>query len=96
VSEREQVESRAMIMLGLMSFYGFLGGSLMIEFDEDWCMDLISVFPGVVAFEVTFPFDQILQGLAPPLGLVRTYLFYFVFFFPINQIRWWSGKVWSV
>jgi hypothetical protein len=32
----------------------------MIEFDEGWCVDLIGIFPGVVAFRVSFPFDQIL------------------------------------
>jgi hypothetical protein len=31
-----------------------------IEFDEHWGMDLIGVLPSVVAFRVTFPFDQIL------------------------------------
>ena len=40
----------------------------MIEFDEFGRVDLISVFPGVIAFQVTLPFDQILQGFAPPPG----------------------------
>jgi hypothetical protein len=31
-----------------------------IEFDEHGCVDWISILPGVVAFEVSFPFDQIL------------------------------------
>jgi hypothetical protein len=49
-----------MFMLDLLSFYGFLGGGLMIEFDELGCVDLISVLPGVIAFGVSLPFDQIL------------------------------------
>jgi hypothetical protein len=47
-------------MLNSSSFYGSLDGGLMIEFDESWSMDLIGVFPSVVAFRVTFPFDQVL------------------------------------
>jgi hypothetical protein len=56
-------------------------------------MDLIGILPGVVAFGVTLPLDQILQGLALPPGLVGVYLLHFVFFFPINQIRWQSREV---
>jgi hypothetical protein len=37
-----------------------LGVRLVIKFDEGQGMDLIGVFPGVVTFEVAFPFDQIL------------------------------------
>jgi hypothetical protein len=66
---------------------------LVIEFDELGCMDLISVFPSVVAFRVALSFDQILQGLGAPPGPMGTYLLHFIFLFPINQIRWRSGKV---
>jgi hypothetical protein len=69
---------------------------LMVEFDELGCMDLIGVFPSIVAFGVTLPFDQILQGLEPPPGPMGTYLLHFIFLFPINQIRWRSGKVGAV
>jgi hypothetical protein len=55
-----------------------------IEFDEYGCMNLIGVFPGIVAFGVSFPFDQILQGLAPPPGPMGTYLLHFVFCFSLN------------
>jgi hypothetical protein len=67
-----------------------------IEFDERGCMNLISVFPSVVTFGISFPFDQILQGLVPPPGLMGTYLLHFILFFPINQIQWWLGEVWAV
>ena len=36
---------------------------LVIEFDQIWGMCLIGVFPGVVAFGVSFPFDQVLELL---------------------------------
>jgi hypothetical protein len=67
-----------------------------IEFDELRRMDLIGIFPGVVAFGVACPFDQALQGFGPPPGPMGTDLFYFVFFFSINQIRWRSGEIWAV
>jgi hypothetical protein len=81
---------------GFYGFHGLPGIHLVIQFDECWCMDLIGVFPSVVAFRVTFPFDQILQGLALPPGLVGMYLLHFVLFFSINQIRWWLGEVGAV
>ena len=82
--------------LNSLSFYAVLKGSLVIKFDEHGRMNLIGVFPSIVAFGVTLPFDQVLQGLAPPPGLVGTYLFHFIFFFPINQIGWWTGEVWPM
>jgi hypothetical protein len=56
-------------------------------------MDLIGVLPGVIAFGVALPFDQILQGPAPPPGPMGAYLFDFVLSFAINQIWQGSGKV---
>jgi hypothetical protein len=67
-----------------------------IKFDECGGMDLIGVFPSVVAFRVTFPFDQVLQGLAVPPSLVCVDLFHFVFLFSINQIRGGSCEVWAM
>jgi hypothetical protein len=67
-----------------------------IEFDELRRMDLIGVFPGVVAFGVACPFDQVLQSFGLPPGPMGMDLFYFVFFFSINQIRWRSGEVWAM
>jgi hypothetical protein len=79
-----------------MCFYGLQGSSLVIKFDEGRCMDLIGIFPGVVAFGIALPFDQVLPGLATPPSLVSADLFYFIFLFSINQIRRWSGKVGSM
>jgi hypothetical protein len=67
-----------------------------VKFDELRRVNLIGVFPSVVAFRVTCPFDQVLQGPGPPPDPMGTDLFHFVFFFPINQIWWWSGEVWTV
>jgi hypothetical protein len=76
-------------------FYAVQGISLVIEFDEVRCMDLIGIFPSVVALGVTLPFDQILQGSLVPMPSVSTDLFHFIFF-SINQIRGRSCKVWSM
>jgi len=34
---------------------------LVIKFDEVGCMDLIGVFPSIVAFGVSLPFDEVLE-----------------------------------
>jgi hypothetical protein len=68
----------------------------MVEFDELGRMDLIGVLPSIVAFGVSLPFDQILQGPGPPPGPMGTYLFHLVFLFSIDQIRWRSGEVGAV
>jgi hypothetical protein len=67
-----------------------------VKFDEFGRVDLIGFFPGVVAFGVALPFDQILQGLGLPPGPMRMYLLHFVLLFSINQIWWRSGEVGSV
>jgi hypothetical protein len=64
-----------------------------IEFDERGGMDLIGIFPSVVTFGVTLPFDQVLQGLVAPPSLVHADLFHFILLFSINQIRGRSCEV---
>jgi hypothetical protein len=87
-------------MLGLelstVCFNAFESISPVIEFDGGWHVDLIGVFPSVVTFGVSLPFDEILQGLVTFPSLVTADLFHFVFFFPINQIKGRSGEVWSM
>ena len=68
----------------------------MIEFDELGRVDLIGVFPGVVAFGVIFPFDEVLESSSPAVTSMTLDLIHFIFFFPINQIRRRSGEVWAV
>ena len=45
------------------SFYLLEGVIFVIKFDQVWGMCLIGVFPGIVAFGVSFPLDQILKLL---------------------------------
>ena len=56
----------------------------MVEFDECGGMVLIGVLLSVVAFRVTFPFDQILQGLVTSPSPVTTDLLHLIFFFSVN------------
>ena len=68
----------------------------MIKFDELWGVHLISWFPCVVTFGVPFPFDEILESSSPSMTSVVNNVLHFVFFFSVNQVRRWSGKVWSM
>ena len=68
----------------------------MIEFDEFRGMHLVSWFPCVVTFGVSFPFDEILESSGPSMMSVIDDALHFIFLFSANQIRWWSGEVGSV
>ena len=54
-----------------------------IEFDEFWGVHLVSWFPGVVAFRVSFPFDQILESSSPSMTLVVNNALHFIFLFAV-------------
>ena len=43
------------------SFYPLEGVVLVIKFDEVRCVNLIGVFPSIVTFRVSLPFDEILE-----------------------------------
>jgi len=43
------------------SFYALEGVSFVIKFDEIRGVGLIGVFPSIVAFGVSFPFDEVLE-----------------------------------
>jgi len=67
-----------------------------IEFDEVRHMNLIGVFPSIVAFGISFPFDEILECSGPPMTSVAFDQLHFIFRFSINQIRWRSGEIGAV
>jgi hypothetical protein len=64
-----------------------------IEFDERRGMDLIGIFPSVIALRVALPFDQVLQGLTAPPSSMCADLLHLILLFSINQIR---GRSWEV
>ncbi len=59
-------------------------------------VDLVSWFPCVVAFGVSFPFNKILKSFRSSGLSVCDDSFDFVFFFSVDEVRRWSGKVWTV
>ena len=64
--------------------------------DNFGSMDLISWFPSIVAFGVSLPFDEVLELSGSSVLSVCDDSFDFVLFFPIDKVRGWSGKVWTV
>ena len=68
----------------------------MIKFDELGRMDLIGIFPSVVAFGVVFPFDEVLEGSSSAVTSVALDLIHFILLFSINQVWRGSGEVWAM
>ncbi len=59
-------------------------------------MDLISWFSCVVALGISLPFDEILESLGSSVLSVCDNSFDFVFLFPVDEVRGWSGEVWAM
>ena len=59
-------------------------------------MNLVSRFPCVVTFGVSFPFDEILESFRSSELLVCDDSFDFILFFSIDKVRRWSGEVWAM
>jgi len=68
----------------------------LIMFKEFRGMNLIRRFPCVVAFGISFPFDEVLKFSGLSELSVCDDLFYFVFIFSVDEVRWWSGEVWAM
>ena len=68
----------------------------MIEFDFFQGMHLVSWFPCIVTFRVSFPFDEILELSSPSMTSVVNDALHLIFLFSVNQVRWWSGEIGSV
>ena len=77
-------------------FYVRCGRLSVIGFKDVRGMDVLGRFPCVIAFRVTFPFYEILQGLVTPKIPVVTDLLYFVFRFAVDKVRWRPGEVRAV
>jgi hypothetical protein len=60
------------------------------------CVDLVSRFPCIVTFRVSFPFDEILELSRPSMTSVVEDTLHFVFFFSADKVRWRPGEVWSI
>ena len=56
----------------------------MIEFDEFWSMHLVSWFPHVVTFRVSFSLDKILELSGPAMTSVVNDTLHFILLFTID------------
>ncbi len=68
----------------------------LIMLDEIRGMDLVSWFPSIITLGVSLPFDQILKSFRTSELSVCDNSFDFVFLLSVNEIRRWSGEVWTV
>ncbi len=68
----------------------------LIMLDKFRGMNLVSWFPCVIAFGVSFPFDEILESFRSSKLSVCDDSFDFVLFFSIDKVRRWSGEVWAM
>jgi hypothetical protein len=69
--------------------------TLFISFKDGLCMfECFLGEPAIVSTRVSFPGDKILDLFV--FGLVSLDRFYFIFFFLIDNVRWWFREVWSV
>ncbi len=68
----------------------------LIMLDKFRGMDLIHGFPGIVTVRVSLPFDEVLKPFRASELSVCDDSFDFVFFFSINEVRGWSGEVWTM
>jgi len=64
-----------------------------IGFNNLWSVNLVSWFPGVVCFWVSFPLDKILECSSLTGMSVIDHLLHFVFFFTFDKVRRWPGVV---
>jgi hypothetical protein len=68
----------------------------MIGFEDVWGVNLRGWFPSVIAFQVSFPFDKVLESSRLPMTSVADDALDFVLLFAINQIWRQAREVWSM
>jgi hypothetical protein len=68
----------------------------MVCLEEIRGVNLRGWFPGVVAFGVSFPFDEVFESSRSSMTSVANDALDFVFFLSIDQIWRWVREVWSM
>ncbi len=59
-----------------------------------WCLHIVNWFPGVIALQVPFPLDEVLEfALSVLMGLNGLNL---VLYFAFDHVRWWPHEVLTV
>jgi hypothetical protein len=64
-----------------------------IGFHQVRRVDLFDGLPGVVAFGVSFPFDEVLEPPRSAMTSVAQYSLHLVLFFSADKVRWGTGEV---
>jgi hypothetical protein len=67
--------------------------TLMIFLEYSWGLDVFNGLPGVVAFGVSFPLDQILELPSPAVMAMVSKRLDFVLLLIIDKVRWGSREV---
>ena len=79
-----------------VAIYAEVGRPLFVLPNQIWGMHGVSRFPGVIAFQVSFPPDQELKSLISPEVAMCLDGFHFIFFFPTDEVRWRLGEIRAV
>jgi hypothetical protein len=66
---------------------------LVIALQQIRCVDIIYWLQGVIAFRVSSPFDEILQGMTVPKVPMVLDGFNFILSFSFDKVQWWPGEV---
>ncbi len=69
---------------------------MVILLDQRQSLYVVSRFPCVVTFRVSHPLYKILQLFSSPMMLVAADGLNLILFIIINEVRWWSGVVFTV
>ena len=69
---------------------------LVIGVSELWSMDLVSRLPGVICFQVAYPFDEVLESSSPSGMLMINDPFDLVLLFSFDKVRRWPRVVRSM
>ena len=85
-----------MSLLKEPSSYMLKGVTLVIFLENLRSLDVLDGLPGVIAFGVPLPFDQILQFPSPAVTSMVSNCLDFVFFSIIDKVRRWPREVLSV
>ncbi len=67
--------------------------TLVIPFEQVRCVNILDGLPGVVAFGVSFPFHEVLEGSRPSMTSVVDQVFDLVFLGALDKVRWGSREV---
>ena len=59
-------------------------------------MDIVPIDPLILQCRVSLPLDQVLYLVLSAVFSRLDDFLNFVFFFPIDKVRWWSCEIWSV